>query len=107
MTSRKQIEEKLDELVVIPIEDPLQKLKDFINEEFENIDTRELRGFVKSVIKERFKLREKDVQILLSEIQSAENKQKLVKELLQTTEIIEIDPVMDYNEQEGMIYTFF
>lgn len=107
MISRKQIEERLDELVVMPIEDPLQKLKDFINEEFENIDTRELRGFVKSVIKEKFKLREKDVQILLSEIQSAENKQKLVKELLQTTEIIEIDPVMDYKEQEGMIYTFF
>ena len=107
MTSRKQIEEKLEELVVIPIEDPLQKLKDFIYEEFENIDTRELRGFVKSVIKEKFKLREKDVQILLAEIKSAENKQKLVKELLETTEIIEIDPVMDYKEQEGMIYTFF
>lgn len=44
------------------------------NEEFENIDTRELRGFVKSVIRERFKLSEKDVQILLAEIQSAENK---------------------------------
>lgn len=27
--------------------------------------------------------------------------------MLQTTDIIEIDPVMDYKEQEGMIYTFF